>query len=86
MCRGKAINDKGDRCSICKGMGWTPFVGRPNDVIPPDYGDLFDYADFAEEGNWPVTGGMLDQCTSFLQFIRYIKAANAQYDVTATGK
>lgn len=60
------MNDKGDRCPVCKGWGHTKFIGDPMKEVPAELWNCMWLADHAKKGAWPVAGGILDQSQAFM--------------------
>ncbi len=59
-------NGEGESCPACGGRGRVMLTQCPLDYVTPDVWELFDFANFADKGVMPVSGGSLDQTQIFL--------------------
>lgn len=52
----------------------------PRQMVPHEYFEAVEYADFARDGHWPVAGGVLDQAEWFRKATRIIWAEEDHHE------
>lgn len=62
------------QCKTCGGSGDWAITSCPRALITDEIADFIQFADLARDGNFPVSGGMLDQSCSFLDACRFFWA------------
>jgi hypothetical protein len=73
-----ACNGQDENCETCDGFG-VHHIGCPKDSIDPSTVRAIQFADFADKGHWPVSGGVLDQSQSFVSACNFIWKEEEHY-------
>jgi hypothetical protein len=67
-------------CEACAGRGYTLLESCPYELPGvAEAGEVFDAADLAKEGSWPILAGWLDQSSSLIAGINDCRAIDAAY-------
>lgn len=66
---------KREACPTCLGHGLKIFTTCPYSTVSNETAELIDLCGHAQDGFWPVAGGMLDQCYSFVEAYRTYRAS-----------
>lgn len=78
--------EKAPDCGTCQGHGFQLLTRCPYAEVPPDVWDMVDLCEFADKGNLPVSGGVLDQTASFLACLRFVRADTVYFRAQAAKK
>lgn len=64
-------SDRG--CAACGGTGYFQLTVCPQTLLDDGVQDFLELYDYAQEGTWPVGGGLLDQTRAFTEAVRFMR-------------
>ena len=67
------------RCEVCDGEGREMIYRCPRALVEREYVELLPYLLFANEGQWPVAGGMLEQSPQFIRAVMEYRRELAEW-------
>ena len=79
LCNGKG-------CKSCGGVGYHSLTSCPRRMVPTETWEVIGAARDAEMGLLPVAGGTLDQCQSFIDAMRIVRAIDAEQEAELEAK
>lgn len=73
---------RGD-CATCLGSGVRAYQTCPLRSVSAEIWHIIEAVRLAQAGMWPVAGGLLDQCESFIEAFRVVVAADSRAQTRA---
>jgi len=73
-----ACEGRAEDCGTCDGKGIWELSQCPKKFIDSEIWEAIRFAEFAERGAWPISGGVLDQCQWFVDAEGFISSERAR--------
>lgn len=65
----KCVCNGAPRCALCSGTGQVAITKCPAEMVPAGIWRARPFIDFANAGDWPKGGGVLENTQSFMDLI-----------------